>query len=72
LQQSSSAEVLGAISSGFIFEDQLSNVINVSVTAIDDSRCQDYYDAIDLTLDPESTLADSYSRLSDVVQFSHN
>ena len=66
------AEVLGAISSGFILEDQLSNVINVSVTAIDDSRCQDYYDAIDLTLDPESTLADSYSRLSDVVQFSHN
>lgn len=58
-------EVLQAISTGFSLSNQLSNVGIVRVTAIEDSRWQDYNDSVEQTLDPGSFSEDDYSRFSD-------
>ncbi|MDX9946063.1 MAG: hypothetical protein RBS38_01775 [Bacteroidales bacterium] len=58
-------EVLQAISTGFSLSSQLSNVGIIRVTAIEDSRWQDYNDSVEQTLDPGSFPEDDYIRLSD-------
>ena len=58
-------EVLQAISSGFSLSSQMSDVGIIRVTAIEDSRWQDYNDSVEQTLDPGSFSEDDYSRLSD-------
>ncbi|MBN2480175.1 MAG: hypothetical protein JXB19_00410 [Bacteroidales bacterium] len=58
-------EVLNAISTGFSLSSQLSDVGIVRVTAIEDSRWQDYNDSVQQTLNPGSYPEDDYTRLSD-------
>ena len=65
------ADVLNAISPGFNLSGQLSGIITVRVTAIDDSRFQDYNDAVGQTLDPESFPEENFIRLADRRLFRH-
>jgi hypothetical protein len=58
-------EVLQAISAGFSLSSQLSDVGIVRVTAIEDSRWNDYNDSVGKTLNPVSISEDDYTRLSD-------
>jgi hypothetical protein len=58
-------QVLQAISAGFSLSSQLSDVGIIRVTAIEDSRWQDYNDSVEQTLDPGSFPEGDYSRLSD-------
>jgi len=59
------ADVLNAVSPGFKLSDQLSAIMSIRVTAIEDSRFQDYDDAVDQILDPESFPEGNYFRLTD-------
>lgn len=59
------ADVLNAVAPGFTLTGQLSGIITIRVSAIEDSRFQDYDDAVVQTLDPERFPEENYIRLVD-------
>lgn len=65
------AGVLNAVSPGFKLGDMLSGILSIRVTAIADSRFNDYDNAVGQTLDPESFPEENYIRLKDRKLFRH-